>query len=122
NLPAEQRFEQIRNVGLAARAVGWISLLVLLLTGGLNVVHLRPSWDSLAGQVLLAKISVVGMLVGLTILHDFMLGPRLTAMRRSAGSDDPTVIRLQWTVRWLARTNLLLALSVVFLAVLLARS
>lgn len=121
-LPPDQRSEVIGSVGVAARGLGWISLLVLLVTGGLNLIHLHPSWDSLAGQLLLAKISVVGGLVGLTILHDFILGPKLSGIRRAVGVQHPTFRRLQVCVQWLARFNLFLALCVVFLAVLLARS
>ncbi len=121
-VPPEQRSETIRSVGLAAKGLGWISLLVLLLTGGLNAIHLHPNWDSLAGQILLAKISVVGGLVGLTILHDFILAPKLTEIRRAVGVEHPTFRRLQSAVRWLARINLILALCVIFLAVLLVRS
>lgn len=120
--PPAQRSEVIRSVGLAARGLGWISILILLLTGGLNTIHLHPSWDSLAGQILLAKISVVGVLVGLTILHDFILAPKISEIRRAVGVENPTFRRLQWIVRGLARTNLILALCVVFLAVLLVRS
>lgn len=122
SLSPEQRSNQIRTVGLATRAIGWISLFVLLATGGLNTLHLRPSWQSLAGQLLLAKLSMVGILVGLMILHDFVLSPKLTAMRRAAGVSSPAFLRLQGAVRWTSRTTLILSLCVVLLAVLLTRS
>lgn len=122
NVSPEQRIDQIRTVGLATRTIGWISLLVLLTTGGLNTLHLWPSWQSLAGQLLLAKISIVVGLVGLMILHDFVLAPKLTAIRRAAGGSSPAFLRLQSTVRWISRTTLILALCVVLLAVLLTRS
>ena len=121
-IPPAQRSEVIRSVGLAARGLAWISLLILIFTGGLNTLHLQPSRDSLAGSIILAKISVVGLVIGINILHDFILAPRLSEIRRAVGVEHPTFRRLQRIVRWLARTSLVLALSVVFLAVLLVRS
>jgi len=121
-LPQSSRLELLQTVGTATKAVGWIAILILLTTGILNVLHLQIQWNSLIGRLLIIKLTLVTGIIILSALHDFFLGPLLTARLRAASAQDPSTLRLSILVPWLARINLLLALGVIYLAVLIARS
>ena len=121
-LPQNARWELLQTVGAAAKAVGWIAILILLTTGLLNVLHLRIQWNTFLGHLLIAKLTLVTLMILLSALHDFILGPLLASRLRASSAQDPSTLRLSILVPWLARINLLLALCVVYLAVLIARS
>ena len=121
-LPQNARWELLQTVGAAAKAVGWIAILILLTTGLLNVLHLRIQWNTFLGHLLIAKLTLATLMILLSALHDFILGPLLASRLRASSAQDPSTLRLSILVPWLARINLLLALCVVYLAVLIARS
>lgn len=121
-LPENPRWELLQSVGTAAKAVSWIGIIVLLFTGLLNVLHLQIQWNSFIGRLLVLKLTLAAIVITLSALHDFFLGPLLTARRRSSSSPAPSTLRLRKLIPWLARINLLLVLTVVYLAVLIARS
>lgn len=119
--PQDTRRELLQRVGTAAKAVGWIAILVLLFTGLLNIIHLQIQWDTFIGRLLRIKLTLVAIMIALSALHDFVLGPLLSGAKRTA-APQPSILPLQRLVPWLARINLLLALGVIYLAVLIARS
>lgn len=119
----------LTGLGRRFRNLGWIAIGLLVVTGTLNAVG-RWGWQALtspefwgapAGQTLGWKLALVGLMMALSALHDFRLGPRLTAARRS-GAPSETIERQRRRASWLARVNLLLGLVVVALAVILVRS
>jgi uncharacterized membrane protein len=122
DLPEPMRSQLFQTIGTATKAVGWIAILVLLSTGLLNVLHLQIQWNTQIGRILIIKLSLVTLIIFLSALHDFVLGPRLAARLRTAAGQDPSLPVLRRRVSWLARINLFLALAVVYLAVLIARS
>jgi len=120
--PQDTRLELLRTVGTATKAVGWIAILVLLSTGLLNVVHLQIQWDTFIGRLLMIKLTLVAVMIVLSALHDFVLGPLLVVRQRTPSPKQSSIPLLRRLVPWLARINLLLALGVVYLAILIARS
>ncbi len=124
----------LRTAALRFRYVAWVALGILLITGAGNLWHrlIFPTrwrtaafWSSEFGTLLAIKLGlVVGVLV-LSALHDFVLGPRLSAALALAESENgpspSQVARLTRLLSWLARLNVLLALAVLMLAVLLLR-
>jgi putative copper export protein len=120
--PQDTRLELLRKVGTATKAVGWIAVLVLLSTGFLNIIHLQIQWNTFIGRLLMIKLTLVAVMIILSALHDFILGPLLVARQGNPTPQQPSIPRLHRLVPWLARTNLLLALGVIYLAVLIARS
>jgi uncharacterized membrane protein len=102
------RSRLVQDTGRRFRTVGWIALGLLVATGLANL-GLRPylvwtprfQWK--VGLVLLALV--------LSVLHDFVLGPR--AGRPGA---DPALRR---RASWVARVNLLVVLAVVLLGLAL---
>ncbi len=105
---AALRTRLIRDTGRRFRTVGWIALGLLVLTGIGNLwfypIFLRsPRFHAKLGFVLVALV--------LSVVHDFVLGPR-------AGQPgaDPT---LRVRASWIARVNVLVALAIVALGLAL---
>jgi copper resistance protein D len=122
DLPEPMRLQLFQTIGTATKAVGWIAILVLLATGLLNVLHLQIKWNTWIGRILILKLSLVTIIIILSALHDFILGPRLAARFRTDAGQDLSLPGPRRRVAWLARINLLLALGVIYLAVLIARA
>jgi len=107
------------------RLVVWGAVAILLLTGPLLVLShgwslFEPTrWPSVLGL----KLSLVALLLLLTLAHDLLLGPRVRAIlsvtHDKRTSSDQTILT---AATWLPRVALVLALAVLFAAVLLVRS
>jgi putative copper export protein len=105
--PAE-RARLVQATGLRFRTVGWIALGVLLLSGLLNL-WLRPYL--LEVPLFSAKLGLVVLALVLSVVHDFVLGPRA-----GAPGAHP---RLRARASWVARANGLVVLAVVVLGLAL---
>lgn len=117
---ASVRVELLSAVGRRFRAVGWIAIGLLVVTGLATLVLTgRP-----IGPVLVAKLALVAVMMALAALHDFVLGPRWVreraALAGGGAAADPAPNRNgRGAVTWLARLTLLLALVVLFLGLAL---
>ena len=107
------------------RVVVWGMIAVLLFTGPL-LLHQRgiPIADpSKWPTILVVKLGLVTILLLLTLGHDLIIGPRVGRIvqlpTESRTRFDHALVL--WS-RWIARFSLLLALAVLFAAVILARS
>ena len=125
--PPELRAELFRRLGEQFRIVGWIAIVVLLLTGVLNL-HFRgllsgsillaaEFWGSRYGTALAWKLAAVTAMLVIQAVHDFAVGP--SASRLAAGS--PEMLRARRRSALLARGSALLGVIVVIAAVRLAR-
>lgn len=114
-LPPPQRADLMSRIGQRYRRAGWISLAVLLATGLLRLYQLGFAPLAADGWIW-TKLALVLVMIGLTLLHDLLLGPRSIQISRS-GTPHP----LQQIVRWTARLNLVIGLFVVLAAVYVAR-
>ena len=94
--------------GVRFRAVGWVALGVLLLTG-LGNLWLRPYLLELPRFQ--AKLGFVVLALALSAVHDFFIGPRA-----GLPGADP---RLRVWASWLGRITLILVLVVVLLGLAL---
>ncbi|MBI4531141.1 MAG: DUF4149 domain-containing protein [Candidatus Latescibacteria bacterium] len=119
-----------RKMGERFRTISWVCLGLLLLTGLFNLSHhgvlnrslfLSAFWIGEFGRVLALKLIFVFIILMLSLLHDFILGPRVMALLESDHPDLTVVARQRKSVAWLARFNLLLALGAVMCGVLLVR-
>jgi uncharacterized membrane protein len=115
-LPASQRADLMSQIGQRYRRAGWISLAVLLVTGLLRLYQLGFAPLATDGWIW-TKLALVLVMIGLTLLHDLLLGPRSIQISRSTAAPHP----LQQNVRWMARLNLVIGLFVVLAAVYVAR-
>jgi uncharacterized membrane protein len=122
---ASQRVLLFRAIARRFRVVVWGGIAVLLFTGPL-LLHQRgiPITDPTVWPVVLAaKIELVTILLLLTLTHDLIIGPRVWRIAQipteSRSRSDQTLV--VWSP-WIARFSLLLALAVLFAAVMLVRS
>jgi uncharacterized membrane protein len=125
--PAQLRAELFYQLGVQFRRVGWIAIIVLVITGFVNL-HYRgllhaavlgnPSfWTSRYGHALAWKLATVLVIVALSAVHDFVIGPR--ASRYPAAS--PQALRFRRLASWMARIGALVGVVLVGAAVRLAR-
>jgi len=114
--------------GPGLRALGWSAFAVLFATGLVNLTGrgfdlADPSdvgwrlWQGPFGRALTWKLSLFGVVLLLSALHDFRWGPRAAA----AEPGSPEALRLRRVASWVGRVNLLLALAIVLFAVMLVR-
>ena len=78
---SSQRTELLLTIGERFSQVSWACIIVLLMTGILNLMHLAIPFDVLfttrLGKLLIIKWSFVAGMIGLSIYHDFIAGPHL---------------------------------------------
>lgn len=99
------RVHLISQAGKRFRTVGWIALGLLVATG-LAILSRRP-W-LLRAPAFQMKAALVVIALGVSALHDFVLGPRV-------GRLPPGVTAPRRRVSWLARINVLIVLTIVLL-------
>ena len=115
----------IQGTGVRFRAVGWICLGVLLLTGMFNLHYRGIGWAVLGGGgayglVLAMKLLLVIVIFLISALHDFMIGPRAMRLWR-ADSSSPESRRLRRLASLMGRSNLVLALLAAAFGVMIVR-
>lgn len=124
--PPELRARLFNRLGLAFRNAGWAAIGVLVVTGLANL-HFRGllRWDVLAspsfwgtryGTTLGFKLAAVFIMIVVSAVHDFILGPRAY---HAAGTLAAGRWR-RWS-SWLARVNAIVGVLLVYFAVRLAR-
>ncbi|HEX2167217.1 MAG TPA: DUF4149 domain-containing protein [Longimicrobiales bacterium] len=125
--PPELRAMLFRRLGERFRRVGWIAIIVLLITGTLNL-HFRGMlspdvlgsadyWSTRFGHALAWKLGAVAAMLIVQAMHDFLIGP--SAGRLMRGSPEALVARRRAAL--LARSSAILGIVVVIAAVRLAR-
>jgi copper resistance protein D len=125
--PPELRARLFEQLGEAFRVVGWIAIAILLATGLVNLrLHgwLGPAargeprfWASMAGQALALKFACVALMLLLSAIHDFWLGP--AASKAEPGSRQKEALRR--AASWIGRLNAILGVLLVYVAVRLTR-
>jgi len=114
-VPATRRLENpgvraqlMHLTGVRFRTVGWIALALLVATGIGNLL-VYPAFLSKGSLHL--KLALVLLALGLSVVHDFVLGPRA-----GAPGADPAI--RTWSTR-VARINVLAVLVIVALGIAL---
>jgi uncharacterized membrane protein len=112
--------DSLRRIGRRFRTVTWVSVITLVMTGAFNILNEGGSAriESAWGGILMLKLLLVALVVGLTLVHDFILDPYAAAPRAAGGTDSAsgssTAHRLQIAI-------LSLSLSILLIAAYLAR-
>ena len=115
--------------GVRFRWVGWLCLVVLVLTGAFNLIYRGVAWEDLQigdfwrsqfGVILSTKLILVVVVLLLSILHDFFIGPKASALGR-ANPGSPDALRFRRYASWFGRVNLFLALVIVAFGSMLVR-
>ena len=125
--PPALRAELFRVLGEQFRRVGWGAIVVLVLTGVGNLYYrglLRGGmlenpafWASRWGHALAWKLGCVTVMIALSAVHDFWIGP--AASRQAPGS--PAARRYRRWAAWIARVEAIVGVVLVVAAVRLAR-
>ena len=126
--PPELRQHLFNAVGTRFRALSWWAIVVLLATGVLNLRYRGwLSWDSAlgapafwasaTGNALAWKLGAVSTMIGVSAMHDFVLGPRAGA----AAPGSAEALALRDRAVWAARLNALAGVVLVIASVRLAR-
>ena len=120
-----QRIVLFRAIAHRFRIVVWGSVAVLLGTGSL----LLGQWNMTLGEVanwpriFFVKLSLVLILLLVTLLHDWVIGPRVVRiMTISVESRSKFDEALVHSSSWLPRLSLVLAVGLLLAAASLARS
>lgn len=119
----------LRETGERFRNVGWTCFALLLVTGTFNLwvrgVRLGNLasvewWTSPFGSAVGLKLAGFAVVLGVSAIHDFVIGPRATeAIQRDSGSNEAAALRRR--ASRLGRLNGVLALVLVALGVVLVR-
>lgn len=116
------RINLLFTTGIRFRKVGWITLILLLITGISNYTFrgLPIEWDfiihSTYGHLLLIKLVLFAGMLITGAIHDFHIGQK--ALTIVNGVSDPKMKKL---AQWTGRINLLFALAIAFIGVALSR-
>lgn len=119
----------LRDTGMRFRNIGWVCFAVVLVTGTFNLWVRGVRFESFTddvwlgssfGKTTLLKLSVFALVLVISAIHDFILGPRATvAIAEDPRSAHAAVLRRRASL--LGRLNALLALVLVALGVMLVR-
>ena len=126
--PPALRQKLFHQLGVRFRTAGWLTIAVLIATGVVNLYYkgwLRwdgvlgspDFWRTSAGLTLGVKLGGVGAMLIVSVLHDFVLGPRAGRGRL----DSSEAISWRRGAATLARLNALFGVIVIAAAVRLVR-
>jgi len=110
------------KTGIKFRFYGWLSVIILFVTGLLNMYFkgLPFTWDFLAhssyGKLLSIKLLLFVMMLLIAGIHDFYYGSKSIKEMQNTNND-----RFKLMARFTGMTNLILALVIAFLGVALSR-
>lgn len=119
----------LRETGRRFRNVGWACFAVFLITGAFNLSmrgvrladFVTTEWvASSFGRIVLLKVALFAVIVALSALHDFVVGPKATqALQIDPQSSAAQSLRRRASL--LGRLNVVLALIAVFVGVMIVR-
>ena len=113
------------------RVIAWVCIIILVATG-LFILPTRygigfGEFFSVGGHfmaTLQVKVALVAIVIWLSFIHDFILGPyvnRLLQAAQQGAAPQPRLPLLRKIVIWVARINLMLTVLVVIVAVTMTR-
>jgi len=115
--------------GRRFRTVGWICFGLFIATGTFNLGFRGYTWGDLFdgalfagpfGHTLAVKLATFGVVLILSAIHDFFVGPKAAELMRT-DPRSPQAQKLRRRASWFGRLNLLLALIAIWLGVMLVR-
>ncbi len=118
-----------RETAVRFRNLSWVCFGVIFTTGVFNLavrgVRLRDFaaaefHASTFGRAVMAKLAVFAVILGISLSHDFVIGPRASRIMR-ADPRSAAAQRYRDLARWLGRSSLGLGLLMVLLGVIVVR-
>lgn len=122
----ELRRRLLDEMGRRFRPIGWTALGLLVVTGGYLMYHWGATFENLLdlsffdhghGRPLAYKLPLVAVMLAVSGLHDFWLGPRATREHRT----DDEIERDRWWASILGRITGVLAILIVIFALFVTR-
>lgn len=126
---ANQRGLLFTELGTRFSRLSWIIFPLLIITGitallgrGFSVDELLSSqfWRSTYGSRLMGKLHIFGLVLIISGIHDFWLGPK-AAKLMDTEPDSVRTKRFRKATSWVGRINLILGLAILYYAVTLVR-
>ena len=119
------RAQVLRVSGPRLRILGWTCFGILVATGVINLAGRGFDlsdlswrlWAGPFGHALVWKLALFAVLLLISAVHDFRLGPR--ASHEAPGS--PAALRFRRAASWMGRLELLLGLAILAFAIMLVR-
>ncbi len=123
----ETRLRVLRLVTTRFAWLAWSAMVILVLTGISNVFDHEDesiisvlNFDWRYSWIFFTKMALVGLMIALTALHSFVVGPRQMALAEQEEEDSEEVARLRRSGIILSAVSLVAALAAIFAAALLA--
>ena len=120
---AKERARVMRIITTRFGYLAWAALIVLVITGIGNMYEHELSTDELFelnwGTIFEVKMTLVIATVLLTIVHSFVIGPRMSALQESV-TDESQIASMRRASIIISAVNGLLALAILFCGALLA--
>jgi uncharacterized membrane protein len=130
--PQEKRTEVISATATRFRKIGWIAIIIIFITGLINIINRGVTHEMIVsgsllsthfGKVLTIKLGLFVVMMLLSVLHDFILGPRHLRLLQSPKSNPANMSDINKNrklVSWLARVNVIISVLIVACAVMLS--
>ena len=101
--------------------LGWGALAILVLTGINNAIREDDvfDFDVRYGWIFVAKLVLVAVVIALTAIHSYVLGPRLMALQEGGQARAAELSRMRRQSIQLSAVNLLASVVILFLVALL---
>ncbi|CAN5825936.1 hypothetical protein BH11GEM1_BH11GEM1_08290 [soil metagenome] len=126
--PPALRQRVFHQLGRRFRRMAWWAIGILVVTGAINlyyrgwlhwrgVLDSRQFWNTTTGHALAVKLSIVALMIAISAVHDFILGPRAA----SATPGSPAALASRHRAALLARFNAILGVLLVAAAVRFVR-
>lgn len=124
-----KRGEFFALIGTKFSRLSWIIFILMIITGILTLIGkgftteslLTPGfWQSNYGTTLMGKLHIFGLVLIISGIHDFWLGPKAAVMM-DAKPDHPKTERYRKLSSWVGRINLILGLAILWYALQLVR-
>ncbi len=124
-----KRGEFFALVGTKFSRLSWIIFILMIITGILTLFGkgfttdslLTPGfWQSNYGNTLMGKLHIFGLVLIISGIHDFWLGPKAAVMMYTQPDHSKTE-RYRKLSSWVGRINLILGLAILWYALQLVR-
>lgn len=124
-----RRGEFFALVGTKFSRLSWIIFILMIVTGTLTLLGkgftaesllTAGFWQSGYGKTLMGKLHIFGLVLIISGIHDFWLGPK-AALLMDINPEHPKTERYRKLSSWVGRINLLLGLAILWYALQLVR-
>lgn len=124
-----KRGELFKVAGTLFSRISWVIFLLMIITGTLtllgkgftfDVLFSGSFWQSAYGNTLMGKLHIFSLVLILSAVHDFWLGPKAASLMDTE-PNNPKTHRLRKASSWAGRINLLLGLGILWYALMLVR-